>query len=292
MPDQTPPLTTLELAEIARQVRIDVIRSVYHAKGGHIGGPLSCADLLVALYFRVLNVRPHEPNWPERDRFILSKGHSAIALYATMAARGYFDREELLTFDAIDSRLQGHPDMTSLPGLDMSTGSLGQGLSPGIGLALGARRLGADWRTWILLGDGECQEGQIWEAAYVAARYELDNLTAIVDLNGLQQYGWPGGTLQQRQAPWADSADLAVRWRSFGWNALEVDGHDVEQFLQACALAQAHKGEPTAIIATTVKGKGVSFMAGAYEWHAKVPSADEAKRALQELGWQEGEGNL
>jgi transketolase len=287
-PDQGQP-SLHDLAALARQVRADVIRCVYHAKGGHIGGPLSCADLLVALYFGVLNVRPHEPGWPARDRFILSKGHSAIALYATMAARGYFSREELLTFDAVDSRLQGHPDMRTLPGLDMSTGSLGQGISPGIGMALGARRLGQSWHTWVMVGDGECQEGQVWEAAFVAARYGLDKLTVLLDMNSLQQYGWSGQTVAQRQPPWEGSSQIAARWQAFGWNTIEIDGHDFAQILAACRLANEHQGQPTIIIASTVKGKGVSFMAGAYEWHARVPTTAEVEQALGELGWQEGD---
>src|SRR5581483_3718401 len=234
------------------------------------------------------NIHPDQPDWNERDRFVMSKGHSSIALYATMAARGYFPLEELKTFDAIDSRLQGHPDMTRLPGLDMSTGSLGQGLSPGVGMALGAKKLGKSWHTWVLLGDGECQEGQIWEAAHVAVRYGLDNLTAILDLNGLQQYGWAGETLARRLPPWESSASMARRWQAFDWHTIEIDGHNIPQIVQACEQARAHQGQPTIIIATTVKGKGVSFMAGRYEWHARVPTAEEAAHALKELGYEEG----
>src|SRR5215212_3213354 len=263
-------LNTSELSRVASQVRADCIRAVYHAKGGHIGGPLACADILVALYFRILNIRPQEPDWPDRDRFILSKGHSSVALYATMAARGYFDREELETFDAIDSRLQGHPDMTRLPGLDMSTGSLGKG-----------------WHTWVVLGDGECQEGQIWEAAFVAARYNMDNVTAILDFNGLQQYGWPGDTITHRLPPWSSAEGMAARWQAFGWNTLQIDGHNFEQILGACEAAKAHRGQPTIIIASTVKGKGVSFMSEAFEWHAKVPTSEELAQALGELGQSE-----
>jgi transketolase len=215
----------------------------------------------------------------------MSKGHSAVGLYATLAARGYFPRQELLTFDAIDSRLQGHPDMTRLPALDMSSGSLGQGLSPGLGMALGAKLLGKDWRTWVLLGDGECQEGQIWEAAFVAERYKLDNLTAILDFNRLQQYGWPGGTIEERRPPWdPDPAAMEAKWRAFGWHTIQVDGHDIQQILDACSQAQSHRGQPTIIIASTVKGKGVSFMSGAFEWHAKVPTPEELEQALRELG--------
>lgn len=280
-----------ELERLAAQVRADCVRAVYNAKGGHLGGPLSCADILVALYFRVMKVRADEPDWPDRDRFILSKGHSSIALYATLAARGYFPRDELMTFDAIDSRLQGHPDMTRLPGLDMSTGSLGQGLSPGIGMALGARRLGKSWRTWVVLGDGECQEGQIWEAAFVATRYKLDNLAAFLDFNRLQQYGWPGETLQDRRPPWDSIDSMEARWRAFGWNTIRIDGHDFEQILTACDLVVPHSGRPTMILASTVKGKGVSFMSGAFEWHAKVPTPEQLDQALRELGQPEVAAN-
>lgn len=285
---QQAPLQTEELDRLAAQVRADCVRTVHHAQAGHLGGPLSCADILVALYFRVLDIRPDEPDWAERDRFIMSKGHSSIALYATLAARGYFPRQELLTFDAIDSRLQGHPDMTRLPGLDMSTGSLGQGLSPGLGMALGAKLLGQDWHTWVLLGDGECQEGQIWEAAFVAARYKLDNLTAILDFNRLQQYGWRGETIKHRTPPWdPDPSVMEAKWRAFGWHTIHVDGHNLPQILGACSQAQAHKDQPTIIIASTVKGKGVSFMSEAYEWHAKVPTPEELEQALGELGQSE-----
>jgi transketolase len=292
MIDQHELTETEQLQQLAQQVRADCIRAVYNAKGGHIGGPLSAADMLVALYFKVLNVRPEEPRWPDRDRFILSKGHSAIALYAALAARGYFPREELMTFDAIDSRLQGHPDMTKLPALDMSTGSLGQGLSPGIGMALGARLLGKDFHTWVMLGDGECQEGQIWEAAFVAARYRLDNITVVLDFNRLQQYGWRGDDPHTPLPPWESSEGMAARWRAFQWNTIEVDGHDIPAFIEACETAKAHKGEPTIIIASTVKGKGVSFMSGAYEWHAKVPTPEELHNALRELGFDEEGGAL
>ena len=282
------PLDTEALSRLAAQVRADCVRAVHHAQGGHLGGPLSCADILVALYFHVLDVRPDQPDWPERDRFIMSKGHSSIALYSTLAARGYFPRQELLTFDAIDSRLQGHPDMTRLPGLDMSTGSLGQGLSPGLGMALGAKLLGQDWHTWVLLGDGECQEGQVWEAAFVAARYKLDNLTAVLDFNRLQQYGWRGETIKDRMPPWdPDPAIMGDKWHAFGWHIIYIDGHDIPQIVDACEQAQAHKGQPTIIIASTVKGKGVSFMSDVYEWHAKVPTPEELEQALRELGQTE-----
>ena len=277
------------LEALARRGRLLVVESVARAGAGHIGGPLSAMDLLVALYFRVLRVDPARPDWPERDRFVLSKGHSAIGLYAAMALRGYLPVEELATFDAAGSRLQGHPDMTRLPGLDASTGSLGQGLSIGVGMALGARRLGLDNHTWVLLGDGEMQEGQVWEAVPAAVRLGLGNLTAIVDRNGLQQYGWPlrPGEVHRgdRADPFGDTAVRAVL-EAFGWRVLEIDGHDIQAILDACEDARAHgAGEvPTVILARTVKGRGVSFTEGRVAWHSRVATADEAAAARAELG--------
>ena len=210
------------LAEIARRIRVEVVRTVHHAKGGHLGGPLSAAEILAALYFRVARVRPEEPEWPERDRIILSKGHSSVGLYAAMALRGYFPVDELATFDAVHSRLQGHPDMNLLPGLDISTGSLGMGISAGVGMALGARLTGSPARTFVMLGDGECQEGQVWEAAFVASRYGLDRLIAIVDHNRLSQFGWLAGTAPERTAlPPEMPGELTARWAAFGWRVLE-----------------------------------------------------------------------
>ena len=267
----------------AREVRSLVLRSVAHAGGGHIGGPLSAVELLMALYFVVMRVRPDEPGWRDRDRFILSKGHSSIALYAVMALRGYFPVEELASFDRLDSRLQGHPDMTRLPGLDMSTGSLGMGLSAAVGIALGARLRGGPERTYVLLGDGECQEGEVWEAASVAARYKLDGLCAIVDVNGLQQYGWPGDEPDARESPW-EPGSLMRLWSAFGWAVTEVDGHNLPAVIEALVAAIDNRGRPTVILARTIKGKGVSFMEGQYQWHARVPTPDELARALEELG--------
>jgi transketolase len=272
-----------ELSRLGNDIRRLVLRAVHHAGAGHIGGVLSAADMLAALYFSELHVDPQRPDWDDRDRFILSKGHCAIGLYAALALRGYFPVEELETFDAVDSRLQGHPDMRKLPGLDMSTGSLGQGLSPGVGMALGARILHKDFHTWVMLGDGEIQEGQIWEAAFVAARYGLDNLTAILDWNHLQQYGWPtqaGYAVVARRDP----ADAPVeKWSAFGWRTVECDGHDIADFLAACATARLTRGRPTIIVARTVKGKGVSFMHDDFAWHSKPLSEDDLARALAEL---------
>ncbi len=273
-----------ELREVARRIRVEVIRSVNHARAGHIGGPLSEAEILAVLYFHVLRIRPDEPAWRDRDRFILSKGHSSIGLYAAMALRGYFPLEELLTFDAAHSRLQGHPDMTRLPGLDMSTGSLGMGISAAMGIALGARLKGQDEvRSFVLLGDGECQEGEVWEAAMAAARYRLDNLIAIVDHNRIQQYGWPGEGPDGRIPP-QEPGELAAKWSAFGWRVLEVDGHDVDDLVRALEAAAAGDGRPVVVIASTIKGKGVSFMEGHWFWHTRAIKPEEYAAAMAELG--------
>jgi transketolase len=272
------------LQDRARETRRLIVESIYRAQAGHLGGPLSATDILVALYFDILRVDPDQPDWPERDRFILSKGHSCIALYSVLAQRGYFPIEELDTFDEIDSRLQGHPDMTVLPGLDMSTGSLGQGLSPGIGMAIGAKRRKLGFRTYVMLGDGELQEGQIWEAAFVASRYGLDNLVAIVDHNRLPQYSWPatgGEGLPLRQP------EIVSRWQAFGWRVLEMDGHDMVDVVRT--LRHAHEGaqgKPTVVVAHTVKGKGISFMENQYSWHARPLTTEERAAAIGELGVQ------
>jgi transketolase len=271
------------LEEVARQIRLAIVRTVNHARAGHLGGPLSAADMLAALYFHVLRIRPDEPTWPDRDRFILSKGHSSVGLYAALALRGYFPVEELATFDAANSRLQGHPDMTRLPGLDMSSGSLGMGISAGVGMALGARLTGRDVRTYVMLGDGECQEGEVWEAAMTAARYGLDSLVAIVDHNRLQQYGWPGDGPDGRMPPQVPG-ELVAKWSAFGWRVLEVDGHAMEAILAVLEAAAHGDGRPTVVIAHTIKGKGVSFMEGHYFWHTRVIKPDEFAIAMAELG--------
>jgi len=276
-----------ELEEGAQRIRALVLEAVAHAGAGHVGGPLSAADILSALYFRVLRIRPEEPEWPDRDRFILSKGHSTIALYAAMALRGFFPIEELKTFDALDSRLQGHPDMTVLPGLDMSSGSLGLGFSAGVGMALGAKTTGRDVTTFVLLGDGECNEGIIWEGAHAASRYGLDNLIAVIDHNKLQQYGWRGENPDVRISPY-ERDDLAARWAAFGWEVREIDGHDMASIVDALEAARTVGGSPVAIVAHTVKGRGVSFMEGDYQWHAKVPDLDGLAAALRELGHPDG----
>lgn len=269
-----------ELESLSRQARRLILESVHTAGAGHIGGPLSVTDLLVSLYFNELRIDPDDPVNEHRDRIILSKGHSSIALYTVMALRGYLTAEELATFDQINSRLQGHPDMTVLPGLDMSTGSLGQGLSAGIGMALGARLSNDDFHTWVILGDGEIQEGQVWEAAFVAARYKLSNLTAIVDANDLPQFGWPYPTGHTRDMP---IDDPAAKFRAFGWNVIEVDGHDHAALLETWDRVRTYSDGPTCVIAKTVKGKGVSFMEGNYLWHAQVPTQEDLDKAGLEL---------
>ncbi|WP_375423874.1 transketolase [uncultured Friedmanniella sp.] len=279
-----------DLATVAQQARWQVIKAVTNAKAGHIGGPLSMMDLLVSLYFSELKVDPEKPRDPDRDRFILSKGHAAIGLYSVLALRGYLPLEELATFDKGDSRLQGHPDVTRLPGIDSSTGSLGQGLSVGVGMALGARLGGQSFHTWVLLGDGEIQEGMVWEAVQAAARYKLTNLTAIVDRNGLQQFGLPSSDETtrtdrgDRRDPWF-GVDLAAVFHAFGWRVVEIDGHDYDQIKSAYTLSGAGdaQGRPTVILAHTVKGKGLSLAEGAYTWHSIVPTEEDFERARREL---------
>ncbi len=271
------------LEDMARRIRVAIVRTVYRVKVGHVGGPMSQADILAALYGRVLRIRPDEPDWRDRDRFILSKGHSSLGQYAAMALRGYLPLDELNTFNQKGSRLQGHPDMKKLPGIDMSTGSLGMGLSAGLGMALGARMSGRDSRAFVVLGDGECQEGQIWEAAFVAPRYDLDNLIAIVDHNRLQQFGWRGGTATDRLPP-EEPGDLVARFAAFGWRVLDIDGNDMPSVMAGLEEACRPDGRPVAIIANTTKGNGVSFMENDYKWHIGVPDDKQYAAAMRELG--------
>ena len=271
-----------ELEELARRARVAIVKAIANAEGGHLGGPLSATDMLTALYWRILNIRPDEPLWPDRDRFVLSKGHSSIALYAVMALRGYFPVAELDTFDAIDSRLQGHPDMTALPGIDISSGSLGLGFSGAVGIAMGAKAIGADFTTYAMVGDGECNEGIVWEGAHVANRYRLDNLIVVLDHNKLQQFGWRGESAQDRIPPYTGT-ELADRWKAFGWHVVEGDGHDIAAFLEVMESVQDANG-PVAVVAHTVKGKGVSYMENVFQWHSKVPTEEELTIALTELG--------
>ncbi|WP_448005576.1 transketolase [Agromyces bauzanensis] len=241
----------------------------------------------MALYFRHLRIDPARPHWSQRDRFILSKGHSAVGLYSVLALRGYFEVEELSTFDQGDSRLQGHPDMKLLPGIDSSTGSLGQGLSVGVGIALGAKKRREAFHTFVMLGDGEIEEGMVWEAVFAANRFGLDNLTAILDRNGLQQYGWPAepGDRGDRSDPWR-GVDVAAVFAANGWNVIEIDGHDATQIdsaLTAVRAASGTGGKPAVIIATTVKGKGISFTEGTYRWHNGIATDDQLEMARIEL---------
>jgi transketolase len=264
------------LEEIARRVRCHVVRTISEAGVGHPGGSLSEADILTALYFRVMQVDPHRPEWGARDRFILSKGHGAAGLYATLAERGYFSCELLKTFGRIDSCLQVHPDMHMVPGIEISTGALGQGLSVALGIALAARMDGRSFRVYCLVGDGESQEGQVWEAAQTAAHYKLDNLTVILDYNGVQLMGPVSEVME--------IAPLADKWRSFNWAVTEIDGHNMRQIITALESAKEIKGKPCVVIAHTVKGKGVSYMEGEAAWHGKPPNKEQLARAMVDLG--------
>ncbi|MDN5363281.1 MAG: transketolase [Eubacteriales bacterium] len=268
--------TVYDLVEKARRIRCHIIRMVGEAASGHPGGSLSAVEILTALYFREMRVKPEDPTWPERDRFVLCKGHASPLLYAVLAERGFFPVEELKTFRRINSRLQGHPDMRKVPGVEMSTGSLGQGLSVANGMALAARLDGLDYRVYALLGDGEIQEGQVWEAAMAAAHYRLDNLVAFLDHNGLQI----DGRIQDVMSP----EPVEEKWRAFGWHVLRIDGHDYGAIFAALAEARQTKGRPTMIIADTVKGKGVSFMENDPSWHGLPPTREQMAKALAELG--------
>lgn len=245
------------------------------AKVGHIGGSFSSAEILTSLYFYMMRIDPSNPNWPDRDRFILSKGHGATLLYSTLAERGFFPVKELSTFGKLGSILQVHPDRNKVPGVEACTGALGQGLSIGIGMALAAKIDKKDYHTYVVLGDGEIQEGQIWEAAMFASHFKLDNLTAILDYNNVQLMGNVPEIMQINP--------VKEKWNSFGWNTIEIDGHDFKQIISAANSAKMKKEVPTIIIARTTKGKGVSFMQNKCEWHGKVPSEGEYEKAIREL---------
>ncbi|MBP5427913.1 MAG: transketolase [Clostridia bacterium] len=264
------------LAEMANRVRIGILDGVYNAGCGHPGGSLSIAELLTYLYFKEMKIDPKKPKWEDRDRFVLSKGHTAPALYATLAERGFFPVEELKTLRRIDSRLQGHPDMKGIPGVDMSTGSLGLGISAACGMALAAKTAGKDYRVYTILGDGESEEGQVWEAAMFAAHYKLDNLVAVVDWNGLQI----DGTVEEVMNPTPHN----LKFAAFGWNVISIDAHDYDQIEAAFSAARQTKGKPTAIIAKSVKGKGVSYMENAVQWHGAAPKEDLYRVGLADLG--------
>ena len=264
-----------ELRRIATKIRMGIISSTHAAKSGHPGGSLSSADLLTYLYFEKMNVDPKNPKMENRDRFVLSKGHAAPVLYSALAHRGFFPVEELITLRKPDSYLQGHPEMKKVPGVDMSTGSLGQGISAACGMALSGKVFGGDYRVYALLGDGECEEGQVWEAAMFAAAKKLDNLTAFVDWNGLQI----DGTIEEVNSP----LPLDKKFEAFNWNVLLIDGHDYNQIEEAIKTAEATKGKPTVIIMKTVKGKDVSFMENQVSWHGSAPNDEQKDQALKEL---------
>jgi len=268
-------LSTAELKEMAKKLRRHVITMTATAGSGHPGGSLSAADVIAALYFKVLRHNPENPQWADRDRFILSKGHAAPILYAALAETGYFPVAELATLRKLDSRLQGHADRKFTPGVEMSAGSLGMGLSFAIGVALAARLDSRSYRTYVLLSDGECEEGQTWEAALSAAHFKIDNLTAMVDCNGMQLSGWTRDIMNLEP--------FTRKWQAFGWHTIDIDGHDFDQILSACQGAGRIKSKPTVIVARTVKGKGVSFMENNAAFHGKAPTSEEARRALKEL---------
>jgi transketolase len=266
------------LKEKARWFRKEILEMITEAGSGHPGGSLSAVELLISLYFCKMRHRPEEPAWPLRDRFIMSKGHASPALYVTLANCGYFPKEELKTFRKLGSRLQGHVHV-GVPGVELSTGSLGQGLSVANGIALGAKMRKVSFKVFCLLGDGEIQEGQVWEAAMTASHHKLDNMCAILDYNKVQENG-PVAEIKGEE-PQAD------RWRSFGWHVFEVNGHNFEEILRALDEFDKVEGKPTFIIAHTVKGKGVSFMEGQAAWHGKAPSREQLRQALEELGFKE-----
>lgn len=265
----------LNLKKIAKRIRKSIIEEVYSAQSGHPGGALSCADILTALYFNQMNISPDKVDDENRDRFVLSKGHASAALYATLAERGYFSKEELKNFRKIGERLQGHPDMKHIPGVDMSAGSLGQGLSAANGMALSSKMDGKGFRVYCLLGDGEIEEGQVWEAAMTSAHYKLDNLCAIVDNNRLQI----DGSVEEVMSVYP----IKEKFESFGFEVFEVDGNDIDSLITVFQKAKTIKGKPTAIIAKTTKGKGVSFMENQVGWHGKAPSEEQYLEAMKEV---------
>lgn len=271
-------MTDDELRQIANEVRKGVLTGVHAAKSGHPGGSLGAADIMTYLYFEEMNVNPADPRWADRDRFVLSKGHCAPGLYAVLAEKGFFAKEELATLRHIGSILQGHPNMNDTPGVDMSTGSLGQGVSTAAGMALAAKYQGKDCRVYTLLGDGEIQEGEVWEAFMFAHHYKLDNLCVIIDLNGLQIDGPTSEVMP------TDPVDAKLR--DFGFRVISIDGHDLDQMEQAFAFFHEQMDAPTAILMRTTKGKGVSYMENSVGWHGKAPNDEEYKIAMEELNAQ------
>ena len=268
-------MNKLELQKIANEVRKGIITSVHSAKAGHPGGSLSSAELYTYLYFEEMNIDPQNPDAPDRDRFVLSKGHTTPGYYSVLAQRGFFPVEDLVTFRHVGSYLQGHPCMQHIPGVDMSSGSLGQGISAAVGMAIAGKLKNEDFRVYTVLGDGEIQEGQVWEAAMLAGHRNLDNLVVIVDNNNLQI----DGTIEEVNSPYP----IDKKFEAFKFHVINIDGHDFEQIAAAFAEAKATKGQPTAIIAKTVKGKGVSFMEDKASWHGVAPNAEQYAAAMEEL---------
>lgn len=264
-----------ELQEIAKKIRRGIIESVYSGQSGHPGGSLSITDIMAVLYFYEMNIDPQNPKEENRDRLVLSKGHCAPALYSALANRGFFDVEELQTLRNIESRLQGHPDMKKIPGVDMTTGSLGQGLSVANGMAIAGKLDNKDYRVYCVLGDGEIEEGQIWEAAMASSKYKLDNLCVIVDNNNLQI----DGTIEEVMS----SYPIDEKFRSFGFQVINIDGHNIQEIIDAFDVARNIKEKPTCIIAKTVKGRGVSFMENQVGWHGKAPNEEQYRQAMEEL---------
>ena len=268
-------MTNLELEKTANEVRKSIVTAVHSAKAGHPGGSLSAADIFTYLYFEELNIDPKNPKMADRDRFVLSKGHTAPGLYAVLAERGFFPKEDLVTLRHTGSYLQGHPDMKHIPGVDMSSGSLGQGISAAVGMALAGKMDHADYRVYTLLGDGEIQEGQVWEASMLAANHKLDNLVVIVDNNNLQI----DGTVEEVNSPYP----IDEKFKAFKFHVISINGNDFGEIAAAFKKAREHKGQPTAIIARTIKGKGVSFMENQVGWHGKAPNKEEYETAMEEL---------
>jgi transketolase len=273
--DISKPLTVIELERMAVQMRKDILYMIHEAQAGHPGGSLSAADIVTALYFRIMRIDPANPQWEDRDRFILSKGHACPVWYAALANRGYYDRAHLATLRKLDSILQGHADMKKTPGVDMTVGSLGQGICAGVGMALGARYQSKDFHVWVVIGDGEMQEGSVWEAAMSGAKWKLDNLTVILDLNRIQNDDFVEKTMPLGL--------VKEKWQAFGWNTVCIDGHDMQQVVDALEEAAATKGVPTIIIAETIKGKGVSFMENVPAWHGAAPNDEQYAQAIAEV---------
>ncbi len=265
-----------ELQKKSREIRNGILEEVYSAQSGHPGGSLSIADILTVLYFNEMNIDEKNPKWEDRDRLVLSKGHSSPALYSTLASRGYFPREDLKTFRHLNSCLQGHPDMKNIPGVDMTTGSLGQGLSAANGMAIAGKLNKKNYRVYCIVGDGEIEEGQIWEAAMTSAQYKLDNLCVIVDNNNLQI----DGSIKDVMSPYP----IDAKFREFGFKIICIDGNDIEEIISAFDVAKNVKGQPVCIVAKTIKGKGISFMEDQAGWHGKAPNEEQYNQAIKELG--------